>query len=135
MPWASWSAASCSWSAFRCSPRRRGPDLGTTDYVGLFAGGILATVLCAALGVGVGTLIRNQVAAVVGLLVWIFVAEPLATVVDDDLTQYTIGVSLGAVGEAGNVDSSMMAAVLVLSAWTGVLFIAGALVDRRRDVD
>jgi hypothetical protein len=112
-----------------------GPGLDTTDYVGLFTGGILAALLCAALGVGVGTLIRNQVAAVVGLFLWIFVAEPLATVIDDDLTQYTIGVSLGAVGEAGNVESSMLTAVLVLSAWTAVLFVAGALVDRRRDVD
>jgi ABC-2 type transport system permease protein len=112
-----------------------GPDLDARDYVGVFTGGILATVLCAALGVGVGTLIRNQVAAVVGLLLWLFVAEPLATVIDEDVTQYTIGVSVGAVGEAGNVESSMLAAVLVLSAWTAALFVAGALVDRRRDVE
>jgi hypothetical protein len=112
-----------------------GPDLAFGDYAGLAVGGLLTAVLCAVIGVGVGTLVRNQVAGVVGLLVWLFVAEPLVGLIDDDWPTYTIGVALGALGEGGNGDASMLAAALVLGAWAGGLSIAGALVDRRRDVD
>ena len=113
----------------------RGPDLDAMDCVGVFAGGVLATVLCAALGVGVGTLVRNQVAAVVGLLVWLFVGEPLVSVIDGDLVQYTISTSAGALGQGGNGDASMLSAALVLSAWAATAGVIGALVDRRRDVE
>jgi ABC-2 type transport system permease protein len=38
---------------------------------------LLAAGLCGLVGVGVGALIRNQVAALVGVLVWVFVVEGL----------------------------------------------------------
>jgi ABC-2 type transport system permease protein len=112
-----------------------GPDLGGGDYAGVIAGGLLTVVLCAALGVGVGTLLRNQVGAVVGLLVWIFVFEPLVTVANDDWRQYTIGTAAGALGQGGNVDSRRLTAAVVLTAWTVLFCTAGAIVDRRRDVE
>jgi len=37
----------------------------------------VATALCAALGVGVGTVIRNQVGAIIAVLGLLYVAEPL----------------------------------------------------------
>jgi hypothetical protein len=112
-----------------------GPQLDGGDYLGLAAGGLLVSVLCAVLGVAWGTLIRNQVAAVVGLLVWIFVFEPLLLVIDEDLRRYTIGAAAGSLGQAGDADVSMLGAVLALAAWTAVLGVAGVLVDRRRDVE
>ena len=112
-----------------------GPSLTAGDYAGVVAGGLLAVVLCAALGVGAGTLVRNQVAAVVGVLVWIFVFEPLVSVIDEDWVQYTLGTAAGALGQGGNSDSSMLSAALVLIAWTAALCAAGALVDWRRDVE
>jgi hypothetical protein len=112
-----------------------GPDLDAADYVGVAAGSLLACVMCAVLGVGVGTLVRNQVAAVVGLLVWIFVGEPLVPLIDEDLSNYTIGTAAAALGQGGNGDVSMLTATLALAGWMVVLGLAGALVDRRRDVE
>ena len=112
-----------------------GPALETSDYVSLVAGGLAAATLCAVLGVAVGTLLRNQVGAVVGVLVWVLVVEPLVGVADQDLTRYTIGISSGALGAGGNSDASMLTAALVLGSWTAALAAAGTLVDRRRDVE
>ena len=112
-----------------------GPDLRSSDVLGVASGGVLACTLCAMLGVGAGTLIRNQVAAVVGVLVWLFVAEPLLPLIDEGLSSYTIGTAAGALGQGGNGDASMLGAVLVLAAWTVAFAVAGALMDRRRDVD
>jgi ABC-2 type transport system permease protein len=112
-----------------------GPDMAGSDYLSLAAGGLLATVLCAMLGVGFGTLVRNQVAAVVGLFVWLFVLEPLVPLIDEDLDQYRIGIATSALGQGGDADVSMLTAAAVLIAWAAALCITGALVDRRRDVE
>jgi hypothetical protein len=112
-----------------------GPDLSLRDYAGVVAGGILASAMTAALGVAIGTLIRNQVAAVVGLLVWIFVLEPLATIADEDVVDYSLGTSSGVLSQGGNVDGTMLHAGLVLAGWLAVFAVAGTLWDRRRDVE
>jgi ABC-2 type transport system permease protein len=112
-----------------------GANLAFSDYAGVAVGGVTTAVLCAVLGVGAGTLVRNQVAAVVGVLVWLFILEPLVGVIDDDWTKYTIGIASGALGEGGNVDASMLTAVLVLVSWATALSVGGALVDRHRDVE
>src|SRR5262245_65751246 len=50
-------------------------ELTGGDYLQLLAGGAVAAALWAAAGVGVGALIRNQVAALVGLCAWMFLVE------------------------------------------------------------
>jgi len=112
-----------------------GAELEGSDYLKLAIGGLIAVVLSVAIGVGVGTLVRNQVAAVVGILVWLTILEPLVGLLDDDWVQYTLGPTLGRVGRGGDQDMSFAASVLVLVAWAVVACGAGALVDRRRDVD
>jgi ABC-2 type transport system permease protein len=92
-------------------------------------------VLCTVLGAAAGTLLRSQVGAVVGVLVWLFILEPLVGLIDEDLIKYTVGISSGALGAGGNDDASMATGALVLATWTAVLAAAGALADRRRDVD
>ena len=54
-------------------------DLGVGYYAQVLAGGALASALFAAIGVGVGAVVRNQVAAVAGLCVWLLFLEPLLT--------------------------------------------------------
>ena len=43
----------------------------------MLVGGTLAAALYAALGVGLGALVRNQVGAIVGALIYVFMLEPL----------------------------------------------------------
>lgn len=115
--------------------RESGPDLTGGDYARIAVGGLIVTALSAALGVGFGTLVRNQVFAVVGIIVWTTIAEPLITLADDGLTNYTLASTTTRVGAGGDADMAFLPAVLVLIAWTAVFLAAGALVDRRRDVD
>jgi ABC-2 type transport system permease protein len=114
-----------------------GPGLEGSDYVKLGVGGLLDVVLSAAIGVGVGTLVRNQVTAVIGILVWLTILEPLTGLISNDIVQYTLGSNLDRVGRGtGPPDElSWGASILVLLAWAVVVCTAGALVDRRRDVE
>jgi ABC-2 type transport system permease protein len=112
-----------------------GPDLAGGDYVKLVAGGLLAAGLATALGVGFGTLVRNQVAAVVAILVWVTILEPLVGLLSDDALDYTLGSGMNALAQGGDDRLSMLGAALVLLGWVAVFCAAAALVDRRRDVE
>src|SRR5262249_43561024 len=48
-----------------------------TGAAAIIAGGAIATALCAALGAGVGAIIRSQVGAIIAVLALLYVAEPL----------------------------------------------------------
>jgi hypothetical protein len=112
-----------------------GPSLGGSDYLRAGAGGLIEAVLCAILGVGIGVLVRNQVAAVVGSLCWFFIVEPLIPLLSDDASRYTIGSAAGNLGGAMNDHPlAFVPALLVLAAWAAIFLAAGVLVDRRRDV-
>lgn len=112
-----------------------GRALEGSTYVKLAVGGLIAVVAAAKIGVGVGTLVRNQVFAVVGILVWLSIIEPLVGLIDDGWTKYTLGETLGRVGLGGSDVMGFGPSILLLVAWAVVLCGAGAAVDRRRDVD
>jgi hypothetical protein len=116
-------------------PGEPGPSLTGSEYVKLIAGGIIDVVLAAAIGVGAGTLIRNQVAAVVGALVWLTILEPLVGVINDGWTKYTIGSTLNRVGLGGDHDMAWLPSIGLLVLWSAIWVGAAILVDRRRDVD
>jgi ABC-2 type transport system permease protein len=112
-----------------------GPDLGSSDLLETGGGGVLSVALSAMLGVGIGVLVRNQVAAVVGTLVWFFIVEPLITLVSDEAYKFTISQSASAVaGTQGGDYLGFWPAVLVLAGWAALFVAAGAIVDGRRDV-
>jgi ABC-2 type transport system permease protein len=52
-------------------------DSTTSETLQLIAGNVAASALFAAIGVGLGALLRNQVGAIVGGLVYLFVVEPI----------------------------------------------------------
>lgn len=113
-----------------------GPDLGGSEYTTVIVGGLGAATLSAAIGVGVGLLVRNQVAGVVGALVWLFVLEPLVSLISDDAVDYTVGSASGSAGGASTEDAlSWTAGLGVLALWAVLFVVAGLLVDRRRDVE
>ena len=112
-----------------------GPDLDSGDYATVIGGGILTAAMCTALGVGVGVLVRNQVAGVVGTLVWLLILEPLLPLIDDVLVKGSVLGAAAALGGSESDEVSWLGALLVLGIWTGVCMLAGLLVDSRRDVD
>ena len=113
-----------------------GPELASSDILTVAFGGLLVSVLTVALGVGVGVLVRNQVAGVVGALIWLFILSPVLGLIDEELPDYTTLPAAGVVGgshEAGGL--SYGTSVVVLVAWAAVFFAVGLLLERRRDVD
>jgi hypothetical protein len=113
-----------------------GPQPASGDYVRVAAGGLLAIVLSAAIGVSLGTLVRNQVAAVVGILVWLLVAEPLLSLlIKERASRYLLSASLGRLGSGGDAEIAFAGSILIVLAWAVVACVLALVVDRRRDVD
>jgi ABC-type transport system involved in multi-copper enzyme maturation permease subunit len=114
--------------------------LGAGDYAQLLAGGALGGALFGALGVGIGALLRNQVAAVAALCVWLLLLEPLLLGDVPGVAKYAPEASAGAI--AGAIQSQLAGAlvapalgVVLLAAYVVVAAVAGALTFNRRDVD
>ena len=114
-------------------------ELGGGDYAQLLAGGALGGAMFGAIGVGVGAVVRNQVAAVVGLCVWLLFLEPLLLGDVPSAAKYAPEASAGAI--AGAIQSQIADAliapalgVVLLAAYAGLAALAGALLITRRDV-
>jgi ABC-2 type transport system permease protein len=113
----------------------KGPDLATADYVRLGIGGVVGAARCAALGVGIGTLVRNQVAAVVGFVVYLFIAEPLVSLLSDTASKYSLGqVQTAVAASQGGELLPWGLALLVLVGWAALAVTVGAVADSGRDV-
>jgi ABC-2 type transport system permease protein len=113
-----------------------GPDLSATDLVDLAIGGIVAFALASALGVAFGSLVRNQVAAVVASLAYLFIAEPLLSALTHTIEPYTVGSTLSALcGLDFGRQLQPVSAGLVLLGWTAVVSVLAVLADRARDVN
>lgn len=124
-------------------------QLGTSDTWAMIARMIVAFVLWTLIGVGIGTLVRNQVAAVVGVLAFTQFVEPIArtvgTFVDgvSAVTNYLPGAGSDALvgasiytslGGASTTAMSWWGGGLVLLAYAAVLLGLGYLTSWRRDV-
>jgi ABC-2 type transport system permease protein len=121
----------------------RGIDTGLAsgDVATVVIGLILATALWAALGVGLGALLRNQVGAIVGALGWVLLVENLLTIIPtfgDWVQKYGVN---GVTNALSNIESDVTGDVLsqgaggaLLLAYTAAFLIAGTLAMRRRDI-
>jgi ABC-2 type transport system permease protein len=112
-----------------------GPDLAGEDYRRVIGGGLIVASLTAALGVGVGVLVRNQVAGVVGALIWLFILSPLLGLIDEGLPNYTTLPAAGVAGGSQGDGLSWGGAVAVLVVWALVFNVLGLLAEKRRDID
>lgn len=118
----------------------RGIDvrLDAGDYALLVAGGAAATALWAAIGVGVGAVVRNQVPVLVGLCAWLLFVENL--LVGDIAGVGNVGRLLpGAAGRAisGQDPNTLLApavGLLLLALYAVAAAVAGCLATSRRDV-
>jgi ABC-2 type transport system permease protein len=109
--------------------------LDAADYLGLFVKGVAVSALSGAIGVGIGAIVRNQVAAVVGTLIYLFALEPVIGVISSGVAAYTIGGSQSALTAAPVEDAlGPLSAGLVLATWALALALVGAELEERRDV-
>jgi ABC-2 type transport system permease protein len=119
---------------------RDAPTLTTGQLLGLFLGGALYAALAAALGTGVGALLRNQVAAVVLVLVLLFIVDPTVSALVDDYAKYSLnglGIAMSG-GPASDVEGDDLlpfgVAALLWAGYTAVLVLAAATLTARRDI-
>ena len=96
------------------------PTLTGNGIPATLAGVVAAVTAFALLGVGLGALLRDQVAAVVGLLVYLFVAEPIVTRIPalQDWTIYLPGPSASALTQITLTDQDF------LQPWQGGVMLA-----------
>jgi len=114
-------------------------ELSTHQYAQLLAGGALAAGLFAAIGVGVGAIVRNQVATVVGLCVWLLFVEPLLLGDVPGAAKFGPGASAGGIAGAiqGQTADDLVApllGVVLLVMYTAIASAAGSTAITRRDV-
>lgn len=112
----------------------------TSDWIEAVVGGALGTMLYAVIGLGVGALIRNQAGAIVAVLAWVFVIENLLGIIPGGVGNAVktyglsgLGSSLAHTADHGNRIDQLPAGLLLL-AYALILYVAGTLLVRQRDI-
>ena len=116
--------------------------VGVADLLDVLWRNLLVAALLGALGVGIGGLLRNQVVAIVGILVFAFAVEPTLFALVPDVAKFapTQGAPSGIVHvdpSFGDDTSNLLApvlAVLVMLGWIGLFFAAAGARLRRFDL-
>lgn len=111
-------------------------ELSASGWIPAAAGRLIYGVCFAVLGVGLGTLVRNQAAALVGALVFLLAIEPALGAVSEGISKYGVsGASLALFGADGSGDViPFWAGALLLAGYALALLAAGTAVTLRRDV-
>jgi hypothetical protein len=114
-------------------------ELSAGDYIQLLAGGAAAAGLFAALGVGVGAIVRQQVGAIVGLCVWLLLIETTLIGNVPSAGKFAPGAAAGAIAGAVQTQaaSELVApalGVVLLAVYAAIAAAAGAILTGRRDV-
>jgi ABC-2 type transport system permease protein len=120
------------------------PTPGVGELLEQLGRNAVIALLLGALGVGLGALVRNQVVAIVGLLVISFVVEPTLVALVDEVGRFgpfgalptaVQGVPPEDVGYTEDTDLLAPGlALVVMLAWIGASFAAGAVLLKRRDL-
>jgi ABC-2 type transport system permease protein len=118
------------------------PELG--ELAEQFARNAMVAALLGAFGVGVGALVRNQVVAIVGVLVASFAVEPALVALAPEVGRYGPFGALPTAAQdldpedVGFPDVDLPApgvAVALMLAWIGAAFASGAALLRHRDLE
>jgi ABC-2 type transport system permease protein len=100
-------------------------------------GSIAGTAVCGLLGVGLGSLLRNQTAAITVTLVWVFTVEALLVVFAPGVGRWLPGGAGSALSGASMAEGGLLpvwAAALVLAGYGLAFAAAGARLVVRRDI-
>ena len=117
-------------------------SISGTQAAAIIAGGAIATALFAAIGVGVGAIIRNQTGAIIAVLALLYVAEPLLGFIPHlgaAIQRYGLGGLAAATTHTTGFPASahllgQPAAALVLAGYATLALLAGASLLKRRDI-
>ena len=118
-------------------------DLGAESTMRIIIGGIITVAIFGIIGVGVGALIRNQVAAVVGLIIYLFLIEGILSAIPRVQEAYPYLPGGAASGLIRTDDPNVQSPVDLLEPWQGgvlllayglIFAIVGSLLTVRRDV-
>jgi ABC-2 type transport system permease protein len=107
------------------------------DTLEILLGGILYGALAAALGAAFGALVRNQVGAVVIVLVVIFVVDPAIAGLLEDVGQFTLTGLAVAMSGGHNGDADVLplgVAALLWALYTALLTALAVIFTSRRDI-
>jgi ABC-2 type transport system permease protein len=99
--------------------------------------GVLGAGLCGLVGVGVGAVVRNQVAALVGTVAWVLVVEGLlmGLVNAPSLGKWLpSAAAAAAITSPGGANLSRLAGTLVFAGYGLALALAGTRLMVRRDI-
>jgi ABC-type transport system involved in multi-copper enzyme maturation permease subunit len=109
--------------------------LSTSDVLWLFVGTPVLTAAWAAIGAGVGAIVRNQVFAVIGLIVWAMVIDNLLVNLVPKIGSYTPGAASAAIiTYPAEYVLAAPAGGLLLLGYVAAFVAAGAVLVARRDV-
>jgi ABC-2 type transport system permease protein len=102
-------------------------------------GAAFVMVVYGPLGIAIGALVRNQIAAIAGSLTWLFIVEQAFAVLLPDLVRWTPGGATSSALMVGTVAGGespepMWVGVLLLLGWTVGLVGIGARAVGRRDL-
>lgn len=108
----------------------------TTELVETLAGTAVAGALWAGIGVGLGALVRHQVGAIVGVLVYAFIAENIVFGLVPHVGRYLPGSAAQALAGDANVHLvTPLAGAALLVGYVAALAAGGTALTARRDVD
>jgi hypothetical protein len=108
-------------------------QLTGSDYTRILLGGAVAAALWAILGVGVGALVRNEVATLVGLCAWMFLVESVSEgFIPNAARLMPGGAGLSLAGNEHKLSLGIAAVLLI--AYTAAAATAGWITTQRRDV-
>jgi ABC-type transport system involved in multi-copper enzyme maturation permease subunit len=113
------------------------PSLPPAGALGRMVGvALLGAALCGLVGVGVAALLRNQVAALVGVAVWVLVVEGLllSLLNAPSLGKWLPSAAAAAITSPGGAHLSRWGGALLLAAYALALALAGTRLVVRRDI-
>ncbi len=117
------------------------PTVGLGDLADVLSRNLVVAAYLGAFGVCIGGLIRNQIVAIVGLLLMTFAIEPAVIGLAPEVGKFgpTLGAPNGFIGledvfGEGDEQLTPAVALLVMIGWVGLAFAAAAARLERRDL-
>jgi ABC-2 type transport system permease protein len=108
----------------------------TSEVIELFGGSTATATFYGVLGVAIGAVIPNQIAALIAALVEQLIAEPLLFNFFPEEARFLVGGASSILSGSPNVGAtlSLWAAAGVLAAWCAALLSLGSLITERKDI-